>query len=662
MKMSHDTGDLAAGLPPEQRALHARCFHPSGHVSEFPKTDIERSVIARFERIVKKYPERIAVKTAQHSLCYAELNSMSNCVAGAIITQAGEGMAPVGILCSSGWQLLAAMLGAWKAGKFIVLLDPMFPSPRIATMVEDCEAGLIIADQQNVSLASEAAGKERLLSFESIEPSAAAGNPRRKFTPGALACIVYTSGSTGRAKAVMLTHHNMLHQSWLFTHAYHQSPQDRVALLTSGTSNTVHTALFTLLNGAMLLPFDAGRDGVTRMADWLALEKISISMFSSPLFRSVCQTLTGKENFSELRLIRLRSEAVYKSDFDLYKRHFPRHCLLASGLASSETGLTRNCFFDHDSKITGDEVPLGYAVADKKVWLVDSDGRRAGDNEIGEIVVQSRYLSSGYWRRPELTAAKFKPVPDGGAERICFTGDLGLLLPDGCLVHKGRADFRVKVRGYGVEPAEIEKTLLEHPGVGEAVVMAVKNKSAESRLVAYFTSSNQPRCSASDLRSFLQGKLPSYMTPSSFIALDAMPLTPNGKLDRNALPAPDDSRPELSTAFKAPKSSTEKRLADIWADVLGLDRVGIDDDFFDLGGHSLSATRVISRVIRSFQLNLPVDVLFRSATVAEMAAVIGQKHRRKASPEEIARILSEIEALSETEAEQILKREISDRH
>jgi acyl carrier protein len=223
-------------------------------------------------------------------------------------------------------------------------------------------------------------------------------------------------------------------------------------------------------------------------------------------------------------------------------------------------------------------------------------------------------------------------------------------------VHKGRADFRVKVRGYGVEPAEIEKTLLEHPGVREAVVVAVNNRSSESRLVAYYTESDPSRCTASDLRSFLREKLPNYMTPSRLIALDAMPLTPNGKLDRSVLPPPDDSRPELGTPFTAPKNSTEKTLADIWANVLCLDRVGIDDNFFDLGGHSLSATRVVARVIESFQLNLPINVLFRSATVAEMAAVIGQKHRERASPEHIANILREIEALSETEAEQILKR------
>ncbi len=661
MQAQQNRSTLETKLPPEQRALHAKCFHPSGLFTEFPKTEIEQSVSGRFEQIVKKYPDRIAVKTPKRSLTYTELNFMANGVASAIVDQQGELTGPVGILLSSGWQLLAAMLGVWKAGKFVALLDPMFPSARIAAMLEDCETNLVIADRDNVSLAMAAGSNPRLLPFESIEHVGTAQSPQRQLEPDSFACIVYTSGSTGQAKAVILSHRNMLHQTRLFTNAYHLCARDGIALLTSGTSNTIHTALLALLNGATLLPFDVRQTGLTRVADWLTQEKISICLLSSPLFRSLCQTLSGKERFSDLRLMRLRSEAVYKSDFDLYKKYFPRHCLLASGLASTETGLTRNCFFDHDSQIAGYEVPLGYPVEDKDVRLLDASGGRVGFNEIGEIVVRSRYLSPGYWRRPELTEAKFKADPDGGEERLCFTGDLGVMLPDGCLMHKGRVDFRVKVRGYGVEPEEVERTLLKHTGVREAVVMAAKNTAGESRLVAYFTSAWATRPTVSALCGFLREKLPSYMMPSAFIGLEAMPLTRNGKIDRSALPALGNSRPELSTPFKAPKNSTEKRLADIWAEVLCLAQVGIDDNFFDLGGHSLSATRIISRVIESFQLKLSIDALFHAGTVADMAAVVLQKHIHKARPQDVARILSELETLSEPEAEQILDREMRDR-
>jgi acyl-coenzyme A synthetase/AMP-(fatty) acid ligase/acyl carrier protein len=514
----------------------------------------------------------------------------------------------------------------------------------------------VIADLQNLSLAAETAGNRRLMNIEAVEPSSAFARLRCAADPAAFACIVYTSGSTGEPKAVILNHRNMLHQASLFVAAYHICIEDRIALLTAGTSNSVHNALLALVAGAALLPFDVRRNGVDRLAEWFAAEEISICMMSSPLFRSLCEACTAK-NFPALRLLRLRSEAVYKSDFELYKKHLPKHCILTVGLASSETGMLRNGFFDHDSRISGNEVPVGYAVADKEVWLEDADGRRLGLNAIGEIVVRSKYLSPGYWRRPDLTEAKFKSDPEGGEKRICLTGDLGMMLADGYLVHKGRKDFRVKVRGYRVELAEVEQALLSYPGVREAVVVAAKNKAGESGLTAYFTSQKDQRPAVNELRRFLEQKLPSFMSPSVIIALDSLPLTRNGKVDRSALPALDGSRPDLSTAFLAPRNPTEERLAGIWSDVLGLDCVGVTDNFFELGGHSLAAARIISRLIKAFQLELPIGALFQSPTVRDMAAVIMQNQNSVASQHYLSQVLNELDKLSEFEATQLLNAE-----
>jgi acyl carrier protein len=374
---------------------------------------------------------------------------------------------------------------------------------------------------------------------------------------------------------------------------------------------------------------------------------------SSPLFRSLCEACT-MEHFPALRLLRLRSESVYRSDFELYRKHVPQQCILNVGLASSETGLFRNGYFDHDSRIAGNEVPVGYAVSDKEVWLEDSEGRRLGPNEIGEIVVRSRYLSPGYWRRPDLTAMKFRADPEGGDKRVCLTGDLGMMLPDGCLVHKGRKDFRVKIRGYRVELAEIENALRSYPGVTEAVVLALKNKAGESRLAAYFTSRLEHRPTAKELRAFLEQKLPSFMSPSVIMPMDALPLTPNGKVDRKALPVPDRSRPDLSSSYVAPGNATEERLAAIWADVLGLDCVGVEDNFFELGGHSLAAARIISRVIKTFRLELPLDALFHSPTVRGMTGMMLQNQSLTAGEEYLSHILNDLDKLSDAEAERVL--------
>ena len=229
--------------------------------------------------------------------------------------------------------------------------------------------------------------------------------------------------------------------------------------------------------------------------------------------------------------------------------------------------------------------------------------------------------------------------------------------PDGCLIHMGRMDFRVKIRGYGVELNEIERILLSHPAILHAVVVARENESGETGLIAYYTSRQAGRLTVSELRKFINEKLPDYMTPSAFVRLDALPLTPNGKVDRRALPDPGSPRPDLNTRYTPPATTTERQLASIWSKVLSVDQVGIHDNFFDLGGHSLAAFRMIARVIQSFQLGLPVKALFDAPTVAEMAAIITQTQTKQASHTEMAQMLREVEIMTEEEAQKQLTKQ-----
>jgi acyl-coenzyme A synthetase/AMP-(fatty) acid ligase/acyl carrier protein len=474
-------------------------------------------------------------------------------------------------------------------------------------------------------------------------------------SPNAFACIFYTSGSTGQAKGVVWSHRNVLHQAMLFTNAYHSCTQDRISLLTTGTGSAVTNAFFALLTGATLLPFDVRREGAGRLANWLSDENVSICFIGVPLFRNLCETLTAKAKFPGLRLVWLKSESVYKTDFDLYKKYFPSHCLLINGLASSEAGFLTLCLFDHNSEIRGVEMPVGYPVKDKEILLLNDMGEKVGFNAVGEIAVRSQFLSLGFWGRAHPSETKFKLDPVVNEKDLHLTGDLGLMLPDGCLIHKGRKDFRVKVRGYGVELAEVEKCLRNHAKIRDVVVVARGSDSGEGGLVAYFTCSDQPNPTVSELRVFLKKNLPDYMVPSAFVMLDTIPLTPNGKLDRKALPEPDKLRPQLDTWYAAPRSPTEEQLAEIWSQVLSLDRVGVHDNFFDLGGHSLAATRVVSRVIKQFQLEVPLQSLFQSPTVAEMAAVIAEHQGKKLDKKELNRILTEVESLSDAEASRLVE-------
>jgi non-ribosomal peptide synthetase component F len=289
-----------------RHAIWAKCLHPSGFVSEFSKEEVEQSIASRFEKIVSKYPARIAVKTKNHVLTYAELNAMANRVARAILAQQGGEVTAVGLLLENGASLMAAMLGVLKSGKFFVLVDPSFPKGRIATILEDSQAGLVITNGQHVSLGRKLKDSSgcRLLECESIDGSISAEDLKLRISPKAFASIAYTSGSTGQPKGVVWDHQDLLHRIMLRTNENHACEHDRLALLAAGTANAVTEIFTALLNGAALLPFDVQKEGVTRLASWLLQERISICPISSPLFRNLCETLTGEERFPDLRLVR----------------------------------------------------------------------------------------------------------------------------------------------------------------------------------------------------------------------------------------------------------------------------------------------------------------------------------------------------------------------
>jgi amino acid adenylation domain-containing protein len=611
-------------LPADQEAIRAKCFHPSGNFGEFKKEEVELSIPARWEKIVRLYPDRLAIKTKDRSITYDELNRATNRVARELLTRRGTLAEPVGLLFEKGIPLIVAMLGVLKAGKCFVLLDPTFPITKLATILRNSRTTLVVSQQDTTLLAETINNDYELMTFESIRSATSSENLELPLVPTMPAYILYTSGSTGQPKGVFRSHRNALHNNFLFSNTFHYCEDDRFSLLASATALAVGNIFYALLNGASLLPFDTKTEGLDRLGAWLADEAISVCLISSPLFRNLCETLVGEETFPNLRLIRLTSEAVHKSDVELFKKYFPRTCVLANGLASSETGLLRTYFMNSDTEIDGSNVPVGYPVEDQEVLLVDANGKTVGFNAIGEIVVRSKYLSPGYWNQPELTTQKYSDSYDS-EKRLYYTGDLGLMLRDGCLIHKGRKDFRVKIRGYGVDLVEVEKALLSHHDIREAVVVAPKSESGEARLIAYYSCQSEPGPTVSELRRFLKDQLADYMIPSTFFKLDTMPLTLNGKVDRQALPLPDNLRSNLDAPFVGPRDSTEEKLVKVWAEVLGLDRVGIHDNFFDLGGHSLLTARLCIQIQKQFGNKLPEVAIYHAPTVAQFAKILVQE-------------------------------------
>jgi len=630
-------------LPHEQETIRAKCFHPTGTFVEFRKEEIEQSIPERFEKTVRLYPEQLALKARGCSLTYQALNQTANRIAHAILVQRGQGEKAVALLFDQGAPLSAALFGVLKAGKFYVLLNPSLPQARLNFMLEDSQSSLLVTSSEHLSLAR---GFDRkglgLINVDDLDSSLATKNPGISISPIALTWISYTSGSTGQPKGVVQNHRNLLHLVMTQTNDLHICPQDRLLTLASAGGDT----LLAVLNGAAIFPANIKQEGLASVGDWMIQEEITVYNSVPSVFRHFVNTLRGDETFSKLRLIRLTGESVYRRDVELYRKHFPKNCIIVNRLSSSEAPTFRQYFINHSTSITDSVVPVGYAVADNEILLLGDDGKEVDANEIGEIAVKSRHLSPGYWLNPDLTRAKFLPAPGEEEKRIYRTGDLGRMRPDGCLVYFGRKDFQVKIRGNRVELAEIERGLLSLGGFDEAAVVALKDPSGEQRLVAYLVPTNQTPVTVSALRRSLSEKLPDHMIPSAFVMLAALPC----KVDRQALPVPVQVRPELDIPFAAPRAPFEATVAGIWANTLGLDQVGIHDEFFDLGGHSLAAMRIVSQIIKTFHSELPVKALFESPTVADMALVIAQNQAKNVGDEEFARMLRELEAMSEDEA------------
>ena len=609
-------------LPPEQQAIRDRCVHPAGAFTEFRQEDVEQSISDRFESVLGKYANRVAVKTMDCTLTYAELNRAANRVAHTILSQRGEGEEPIALLVEQGITAIVMLLGVLKAGKFYVPLNPSYPRARLVDVVRDVEPALILSSSSHFSLACDLAeDKCHVVNYGSLDASPSELDPKLETRPDALGYLFYTSGSTGRPKGVPQSQRNILHQILTYSNGLHICPDDRVTMLHSHSFSASRLDIFgALLNGATLYPLSVAEAGITSLITLLKDEKITISHWIPTLFRHVANVLGEHEQFPMMRAVVLGSEPVLPDDISLYKSHFAEDCILVNRFGSTETGNICWNFFNHQSELSSDVVPAGYRVPGVDVFMIDEKGAKVRTGDIGEVCVQSRYLSKGYWKKPELTDAVFLPDPSGGDRRIYLTGDLGRMRADGCLEHLGRKDSQIKIRGFRIELGEIEAVLQQHSMIHAAVVVARDEITGDKRLVAYVVTAQQAAPTSNELKNFLSEKLPEYMVPSAFVFLDSLPLTATGKVDRKALPSRDPAEPLVDQPCVAPRTPVEELLASIWSEVLKLDKVGIHDNFFHLGGHSLLAIQVIARMRNDFRMDLPVRTLFEAPTIAQLAA------------------------------------------
>jgi amino acid adenylation domain-containing protein len=597
---------------------------PRGSFDEFPPEEIEQSLSDRFERQVDRFSDRIAVGAGSIELTYAELDAWANRIASAILARRGETPEPIGLVLEQGPSAIAAILGSLKAGKIYVPLDPTYPRARLEHVLDWVGAGLVLTDSLARSLLPDGGD---VLVVDRLGSAVEDHRPCLHVSPDSLAYVFFTSGSTGEPKGVFDSHRNVLHNILRYTNALAIGPDDRLTLLQScAFSGSVSSLFCALLNGASVYPFKVGEEGPTRLAELLRRRRLTMYHSVPAIYRSF---LIGQDRFPDLRVIRLEGDRASSVDVELYRRHFDPACVLANGLGTTETGLCRQFLIDRSTVVGEGILPVGYPVTDMEVVLLDDADKPVESGERGEIAVRSRFLALGYWRRPDLTEAAFRPDPAGGPERIYRTGDLGRLRPDGCLEYLARKDFQPKVRGHFVDVADIESALIAEQGVRDAVVTTRENARAEPELTAYVVSTDGDTLDVGALRAALADSLPRHLIPIRFRQLDALPLNDAGKVDRRSLPAHDVVR---EPAGRGPRDPFERQLVRIWEEVLEVGPIGVDESILDLGGDSLSAAVIVARMESETGWRVTPAELFEHSTIASLADTHRTDRKQTVSP------------------------------
>jgi amino acid adenylation domain-containing protein/non-ribosomal peptide synthase protein (TIGR01720 family) len=605
-------------------------------------------------------PDRVAVVYEGHHLTYGELNARANQLARHLRGWGVELESCVGIHLERSLELMVGLLGVLKAGGAYVPLDPEYPPDRLEQMLSDAEMGVVLS----ASACGELRGSERLrrlnvdAEWERVggeKPS----NPRYDTDAEAKAYVIYTSGSTGRPKGAVNSHRGIENRLLWMQEAFAIGPEDRVLQKTPSSFDvSVWEFFWPLMTGARLV---MARPGGHRDREYLkeaiGREGVTTIHFVPSMLRAFLEA-ERLEGLESLKRVICSGEAL---SADLEERFHERvkgaelHNLYGPTEAAVDVSWWRR---RDGSRRT---VPIGRAITNIDLYVLDNDHQPASLGVGGELHIGGVGVGRGYLKRPALTAERFRPHPfsEEPGRRLYQTGDRCRWDSDGEIEYLGRWDHQVKLRGFRIELGEIEAALNAHPAVRAAVVHVREDRSEHKRLVAYVVvePGEQSSNGSLDLRGWLARQVPAHMIPATFVLLDALPLTPSGKVDRKSLPAPDPSGRALLSPFTAPRTPLEEELALLWKEVLGVERVGVHDNFFELGGQSLLAMRLVSRVRERFRVELPLKDLFHASTVAGMAELIEGAERGEAmaaitpltAPDDSDEILSNIDRLSDEE-------------
>jgi amino acid adenylation domain-containing protein len=581
-----------------------------------------------FEAQVARTPDALALSFAGQQLTYEQLNARANQLAHHLQRLGVKPEVRVGISLERSVEMCVALLGVLKAGGAYVPLDPSQPPERLAFMLEDSGVTLLLTQERFLERLPKHHARVVCLDTERDSfDSQSVENPHGGIMPENLAYVIYTSGSTGRPKAVMIPHRAVVEHNLAFRRQLKIEATDRILQFYSINSDVMVEELFpSWLSGAAVIL--QPEQMLASLADFLKLirdERLTILNLPSSYWHEwVLELSRSREPLPPtLRRVIVGSEEALAARFALWRELVGDGVLFCNAYGPTEATITSTIYHPAASLEARalNYLPIGRPIANCVAYILNRQLQATPTNVPGELHIGGEGLARGYDNDPAQTAERFIPDPFSTkpGRRLYKTGDLASYRHDGNIEFRGRLDQQVKLRGFRIELGEIETALTQHPSVRKAVVVVREDAGTARRLVAYVVRNKETSATVGQLRSFLRDRLPEYMTPSAFVFLEELPLLPSGKVNRRALPAPQEERAGLEMPFVAPRTPVEEELAGIWSEILGVEQAGRSDNFFELGGHSLLAIQVISRVRDAFQVEVPLRRLFETPTLAGLA-------------------------------------------
>lgn len=595
---------------------------PEGWV---PATIRVESLVDRFRSVVVRHSDRVAVSGTSGEYRYAELDWVSTTMAERLKQLASDGQR-LALLCDHDIGLAVGIWAILKTGCAYVPLDPRQPDSRLARIIVDAQASAVVCDSALVERAELLAGGRPVVALDDLAHVAGEGS-LATVRPDSIAYFLHTSGTTGGPKAVVQTHANVLGHALTYANRARIGPADRLPVLARFTFDLAVVDFFAaLLTGASIHLIDPIRPA-GELRDQLAAARASMLHCTPTLYRQLLHDASGVQEGrpgsatvpNTIRLVVLGGEKVAPDDVQIFFEHFPEHCALVTGLSATECSVALQ-HLARRADLAAWSIPVGHAVEGVQVRLVDEDGQ---PTEIfGELEIWSDRVALGYWNQPSATSAVFGAHP--GQTRFYRTGDLARRLPDGSLVHCGRKDRQIKIRGHRVEPGEIESLLRAHPSVAQAAVL-LDQRSGRPLLIAYVTSTMAVPLKVDELGGYVSSHLPDYMVPSQIVQVQAMPVGPTGKLDYSHLPLPHD---EAALVDDTPRSGQERAVARIWCEVLGVAKIGAHANFMERGGNSIQLMTMLARLKQDLNAEMPLTDFLKNPTVTAVAEFIEGLHRQ----------------------------------